>query len=160
MAPERSLPSSFHLLSIYFCTIDVCLPTATSRRKNPQHVFPVAFFLSVLLATDLCHRAEVSLKVNPRQELCLPPMLVRIQIKKQNTDFSLLPKTNSSQQTDEPRGCGVAVFPSLSPLIFFPLSVFPVCSCGVLQKGNCPPSLLLSWCSHSPPPILRSPFER
>lgn len=55
--------------------------------------------------------------------------------------------------------------PSLAlflPVIFFPLLDFPVWSCNVLQKGNCPSSLLLlpSWCSHSPPPIFRSPFER
>lgn len=37
-------------------------PTATSRRKTPQHVFPVAFFPPsslTILAADFYHRAEV-----------------------------------------------------------------------------------------------------
>lgn len=141
------------------CKITTLISYRNLKTKNPSTCLPCRLFPLCLISYRLVPQSRGSLKVNPRQELCLPPMLVRIQIKKKKIFPSPPKKTTNNQQTDEPRGCGVSV--SLASYFLSSLR-FPVCSCSVLQKGNCPPSLLLllSWCSHSPPPIFRSPFER
>lgn len=97
-----------------------------------------------------------SLKVNPRQELSDPPMLVR--------KVCVKPKDGKKQRTLQ-RGCGVSfTLPlSLSLVRFFPSFFgFPVWSRSVCYRKETVlfSLLLLSWCSHSPPPVFRSPSKR
>lgn len=101
-------------------------PTATSRRKNPQHVFPVAFFLPI--SHRLLPQSRGSLKVNPPQQLSLL-MLVRKSALKEKTASSL-PKNKKNNQptkgrTDGRRGCSVSLSLSLSLAYFLSALRFP-----------------------------------
>lgn len=177
MAPEHNLPPNFHLACFLFFLILQREPsvfkstTSTSYRnlktKSPSTCLPPSPFFPSLSMSRLVPQSRGSLKVNPRQELSLPPMLVRKSALEEKKAISAsAPPPKKKPTTNQRRGCGVSF--SLSSIIFFPLSVFFLSRCVlvacVLQKGNCPSLLLLllllSWCSHSPPPIFRSPFER
>lgn len=117
MAPELNLPPNFHLLSAFclHCVDQTCVSksaTLTSdhdlkTKETSPTCLPCRPFPSLPISRRL---SGGSLKVNPRQELSDPPMLLR--------KFCVKPKDRQKQRTLR-RGCGVS--------FTLPLSLFLAC---------------------------------
>ena len=129
-------------------------PTATSRRererekkkKNLSNMSSLSPFLFLFLSPVLISRHRLAAqskevftwKSNPRQELSLPPMLVRkvcVNGEKKD-DFSPAKKTQLTDgRTDGRRVCGVSF--SLSLALSLSLAYDFLCSLGFLPVWSC-----------------------
>lgn len=160
MVPEYNLPPNFHLPSA-FCFLlggsDVRFKSTTltsyhdlKTKGTSPTCLPCRPFPLLPISRRL---SGGSLKVNPRQELSDPPMLVR--------KVSVKPKDGQKLRTLR-RGCGVSFTLSFSRPFFFLLSSVSRCDLVACYRKETVhfSLLLLSWCSHSPPPIFRSPSKR
>lgn len=132
MAPELSLPPSFHWAS-FPSSRAVCFRS----NINPQRKLKTQTCLPWRSFPSSQPQSRGSVKVSPPQELPLP-MLVRKSAFKERTI------SENNQPTDGRTHAEAAVFPSLSLslIIFFPLP-FPVCSCSVCVTERKLSSLLL-----------------
>ena len=103
--PISICPRWFFSTRSFFLRAQHQHPSATSRRKTPQHVFPVAFFPPCLLATDLYQRFTESQSASGA--LSSPHVSPQVCVKKEMSP-------PAKKQANGRRGCGVSFPLSLS----------------------------------------------